>query len=54
MPLGQVKPTYLLLPTAMTRRHLTGGIHMSATATAALWAGRVRRLIVGHASGLRA
>lgn len=47
------KSKYLLLPTAMTRCYLTGGIHVSAAA--ALWAGRRMhrpRLIVGHASGL--
>jgi hypothetical protein len=42
---------YLLLPTAMTRCHLAGGIGMSAT----LWAGsgRLRRMMVGHTSGMR-
>jgi hypothetical protein len=41
---------YLLLPTAMTRCHLTGGICMSAC----LWAEsrRLRRVIVGHTSGM--
>ncbi len=44
-------PAYLLLPAAVTRRHLTGGVWMSA----AMWArgGRLCRVVVGHTSGMR-